>query len=68
MNMRDRISAIGGRLKFHTSPGHGTEIDVEVPLNATFAPNSARRPNRTTIAIGEDLHAFRNGNQSPTIP
>src|SRR6185312_12128359 len=31
-NMRERARQIGGKLNISTSPGHGTEIEIVVPL------------------------------------
>jgi len=32
LSMRERAHLLGGQLEIHSSPGHGTEVRVEVPL------------------------------------
>ena len=34
INMRDRLSVVGGELKVHSTPGHGTRITGRIPLTA----------------------------------
>lgn len=36
-NMRERVSALGGSLRVESSPGHGTTVAVELPLDAKGA-------------------------------
>ncbi len=35
INMRDRLSAVGGKLTVQSTPGHGTLISGRIPLTAT---------------------------------
>jgi len=30
--MRERAERLGGELQLHSAPGHGTEVEVKVPL------------------------------------
>jgi len=30
--MRERAERLGGELELHSTPGHGTEVEVRVPL------------------------------------
>jgi signal transduction histidine kinase len=39
--MRERVSAIGGTLQIESSPGNGTELSIQIPLEADHA-NSHR--------------------------
>jgi len=42
--MRERASAIGGTLRIESSPGRGTELSLQLPLEGSHAnPSSARR-------------------------
>lgn len=36
--MRTRAARIGGEIAVHSTPGHGTRIEVRVPLNSLSAP------------------------------
>jgi len=40
-NMRDRLGAVGGRVKIVSEPGHGTLIAAAVPLIDSSAPRTA---------------------------
>jgi len=42
INMRDRLSVVGGELAVHSSPGTGTRIAGRIPLTAQPAHPSAR--------------------------
>ena len=35
INMRDRLSVVGGKLTVKSTPGHGTLISGRIPLTAT---------------------------------
>ena len=30
-NMRERLAAIGGRLRIQSAPGHGTQLEAALP-------------------------------------
>jgi signal transduction histidine kinase len=32
LGMRERAERLGGELQLHSAPGHGTEVEVKVPL------------------------------------
>jgi len=41
--MRERVSAIGGTLQIESRPGHGTEVSIRLPLEATDANTNRTR-------------------------
>jgi signal transduction histidine kinase len=41
--MRERLSAIGGTLRIQSSPGNGTEVCVQIPLEGDHANSSRAR-------------------------
>ena len=41
--MRERVSAIGGTLQIESRPGHGTEISIRLPLEASHADTNRTR-------------------------
>ena len=41
--MRERVSAIGGTLQIESRPGHGTEISIRIPLEASDANTNRAR-------------------------
>ena len=43
INMRERVSALGGRLDISSAPGVGTELMIEIPLEVDDAVPSASR-------------------------
>ena len=44
IGMRERLNALGGSLRIESSPGHGTEIHITIPLGEHDAdPGSSRR-------------------------
>ena len=34
--MQERVRQIGGELKISTAPGHGTQIEILVPINSSL--------------------------------
>jgi signal transduction histidine kinase len=43
INMRDRVSVVGGELTIHSAPGRGTKIAGRVPLTAGTSPGPGAR-------------------------
>jgi len=41
--MRERVSAIGGTMRIESSPGHGTEVSVRLPLEGNDANTNRTR-------------------------
>ena len=42
LGMRERVNALGGTLAIESSPGHGTELRIDLPTEARHAaPNPA---------------------------
>lgn len=41
--MRERVSAIGGTLQIESSPGHGTELSIRLPLEVDHANSNRTR-------------------------
>jgi signal transduction histidine kinase len=41
--MRERVSAIGGTLQIESSPGHGTEVSIRLPLEGNDADTNRTR-------------------------
>jgi signal transduction histidine kinase len=41
--MRERVSAIGGTLRIHSSPGSGTELSIRIPLGGKHANSNRAR-------------------------
>jgi signal transduction histidine kinase len=37
-SMRDRLAAVGGTLKIRSSPGRGTRVSADIPLNGARSP------------------------------
>jgi len=49
INMRDRVTTVGGKLSVQSRPGHGTRVSGRIPLAALASPTASR----------EDDHAVR---------
>jgi signal transduction histidine kinase len=43
LGMRERAEVYGGRLEITSTPGHGTEIQLRIPLTPTAASPEARQ-------------------------
>jgi signal transduction histidine kinase len=41
--IRERVTALGGRLEVRSAPGRGTRLEIEIPLEAMHADASADR-------------------------
>jgi signal transduction histidine kinase len=41
--MRERVSAVGGTLQIESSPGHGTEVSIRLPLEGNDADTNRTR-------------------------
>jgi len=65
VNMRDRISAVGGELTVHSSPGGGTRVVGRIPLS----PNEPAATRRGDLASSQARHAARQRDDSePSSP
>jgi two-component system NarL family sensor kinase len=42
--MRERAESVGGRFKIDSAPGHGTQVEVAVPILHGKAPGDANKP------------------------
>jgi signal transduction histidine kinase/ligand-binding sensor domain-containing protein len=43
-NMQKRVKDLGGELALRSDPGHGTEIEVSVPINPEYTANGSNGP------------------------
>jgi signal transduction histidine kinase len=44
VNMRDRLDAVGGSVSLRSSPGAGTTVTAEVPVDAPAPPGGSAVP------------------------
>jgi signal transduction histidine kinase len=41
--MRERLSAMGGHLTFHSAPGRGTKVSISIPVEGSDGDSSPPR-------------------------
>ena len=47
LNMRERVTYVGGELRLQSAPGQGTRIEVEISFRAATVKRNAARPPST---------------------